>query len=200
MQSQIDDLREKQSTLTEQHSNCQAIIAELNNQIEQANIKINELQAIVEGKTSVLNANDDDNFGVDITRVASEPVFYTEPTLVKGQNGETKIQLKDKLNNKIIDFPYDAETGLPKNDVDGSITGFITKWRKTTRPDGSTVYTKESTKKNDETNKIVKNLTVKGGRKRKASKTIKNTIKKHVSNKRNTKRRNKLHKKQTYRR
>jgi hypothetical protein len=200
MQSQIDDLREKQSTLTAQHSNCQAIIAELNNQIEQANIKINRLQAIVEGKTSVLNANDDDNFGVDITGVASEPVFYTEPTLVEGQNGETKIQLKDKLNNKIIDFPYDAETGLPKNDVDGSITGFITKWSKTPRQDGSTVYTKESTKKNDETNKIVKKFTVKGGRKRKASKTIKNTIKKHVLNKRNTKRRNKLHKKQTYRR
>jgi chromosome segregation ATPase len=200
MQSQIDDLREKQSTLTEQHSNCQSKIAELNKQIEEANIKINELQEIVEGKTNVINANDDDNFGVDITRVASEPVFYTEPTLVKGQNGETKIQLKDKLNNKIIDFPYDAETGLPKNDVDGSITGFITKWSKATQQDGSVVYTKESTKKNDETNKIVKKFTVKGGRKRKASKTIKNTIKKHVLNKRNTKRRNKLHKKQTYRR
>jgi chromosome segregation ATPase len=198
MQSQIDDLREKQSTLTAQHINCQAIIAELNNQIEQANIKINELQAIVEGKTSILNANNDD-FGVDITGVAPEPVFYTEPILVEGANGETKIRLKDKSNNH-IDFPYDAETGLPKNDVDGSITGFITKWSKTTRQDGSTVYTKESVKKNNPTNKIVKNFTVKGGRKRKASKTVKSTIKKHVSNKRNTKRRNKLHKKQTYRR
>jgi hypothetical protein len=53
---------------------------------------------------------------------------------------------------------------------------------------------------NPQTNKIVKNFTVKGGRKRKASKTIKNTIKKHVSNKRNTKRKNKHHKKQTYKR
>jgi len=196
----ITNLQTNQEALTKQHSNCQSKIAELNKQIEQANSKINELQKIVEGKTSVLNANDDDNFGVDITGVAPEPVLYTEPTLVKGQNGETKIQLKDKLNNKIIDFPYDAETGLPKNDVDGSITGFITKWSKTTRQDGSTVYTKESVKKNNKTNKIEKNFTVKGGRKRKASKTIKNTIKKHVSNKRNTKRKNKLHKKQTYRR
>jgi chromosome segregation ATPase len=200
MQSQIDDLREKQSTLTAQHSNCQAIIAELNNKIEQANSKINELQKIVEGKTSVLNANDDDNFGVGITGVAPEPVLNTEPTLVEGPNGETKIQLKDELNNKIIAFPYDAETNLPKNDEDGSITGSIIKWSKTIRPDGSTVYTKESTNKNDPTNKIVKKYTVKGGRKRKASKTIKNTIKKHVSNKRNTKRKNKHHKKQTYKR
>jgi chromosome segregation ATPase len=186
----INKLQTNQEALTSQHRNCQSKIDELNNQIEEANIKITKLQAIIKDRTNKLNSpgypDVNNNEGSTEHRLG---VPY------QGDNGNWFIKLKDGEIETVI--PYDNKTNHPitANDEYGNkIT-----WEKTAEGIYKKVTVPVSNGKVGG-EPISQNYTVKGGRKRKASKTIKNTIKKHVSNKRNTKRKNKHHKKQTYKR
>jgi hypothetical protein len=218
MQSQIDDLQSKQYDLTSQHNDCQAKMVELNKQIEEANTKINELQAIVEGNTKVLNAstpsgdfdfdNDEDegesntsatsldtDFGVAPGSISNEGTIFHPLGEPYKENGASFIRLK-AADGKETTIPYDETTKLPKG-TDGK-NGSKISWK---RDGDDFIKTEVGFRNGKETGSpSTRKYTVKGGRKRKTSKTVKSTIKKHVSNKRNTKRKNKLHKKQTYRR
>jgi chromosome segregation ATPase len=215
MQSQINDLQSKQEDLTSQHSDCKEKMDELNREIEEANKKINELQELVEGNTRGLNASNpsgdfdnddneeestapsnpdtklDDNFGIEGT------VFHPLGSPYQ-ENGKWYIKLKGE-NSKETTIPYNKDTELPQNDETGA-SGIIINWSKDYSDDS---FIKKSRPKGSEpgsSGEQRQKYTVKGGRRRKASKTMKNSAKKHTSNKRNTKRKHKHHKKQTYKR
>ena len=218
MQSQIDGLQSKQHDLTSQHNDCQSKMVELNKQIEEANTKINELQAIVEGNTKGLinNPNGDfDNdkdeeessapsnsatsldtdFGVAPGSISNEGIVFHPLGEPYKENGASLIRLK-AADGKETTIPYDETTKLPKG-TDGK-NGSKISWK---RDGDDFIKTEVGFKNGKETGSpITRKYTVKGGRMRKASKTVKKSAKKYGSNKRNTKRKHKQHKKQTYKR
>jgi hypothetical protein len=180
------------------------------------------LQKIVDGNTRDLNASNpsgdfhnddneeestapsnpdtklDDNFGVAPGSISNEGTVFHPLGEPYKENGASFIRLKAADGTETT-IPYDETTKLPKGTYGKVKNGSKISWEKD--EDGNFIKTEVGFRNDKATGPpTTRKYTVKGGRRRKASKTTKNSAKKYGSNKRNTKRKHKHHKKQTYKR